>query len=79
MRIVTYNIHKARGMDGRTSVKRIANVLGELNADIVALQEVFSACDSDEGQVQAIAAELGLHAAFGCTRIRFNTGVQSLR
>src|ERR1051326_3205916 len=68
MRIVTYNIHKARGMDGRTSVKRIANVLGELNADIVALQEVFSSYESTEGQVEAIASELGLHSAFGCTR-----------
>jgi len=68
MRIVTYNIHKARGLDGRTSVKRIANVIRELNADIVALQEVFSVCDSHEGQVQAIASELGFKAVFGCTR-----------
>ncbi len=68
MRIVTYNIHKARGMDGRTSVKRIAEVLSDLHADIIALQEVFSACDSHAGQVEAIAAELDLKAAFGCTR-----------
>ena len=70
MRIVTYNIHKARGMDGRTSVKRIAHVLANLNADIIALQEVFAFCDSDEGQVEALASELGLKAAFGCTRHR---------
>jgi endonuclease/exonuclease/phosphatase family metal-dependent hydrolase len=46
MRITTYNIHKGRGMDGRTSIKRIAKVLDEVNADIIALQEVFSVCES---------------------------------
>jgi endonuclease/exonuclease/phosphatase family metal-dependent hydrolase len=68
MRIVTYNIHKARGIDGRISIKRIANVIRDLDADIVALQEVYSVCDSDEGQVEVLAAELGLKSAFGCTR-----------
>lgn len=68
MRIVTYNIHKGRGMDGRISIKRIQKVLGELDADIIALQEVFALCDSHQGQVEAIASELGLKSAFGCTR-----------
>src|SRR5262249_48535929 len=68
MRLVTYNIHKARGMDGRTSIKRIANVLSGLDADIIALQEVFAVGDSAEGQVELIASELGLRSAFGCTR-----------
>jgi endonuclease/exonuclease/phosphatase family metal-dependent hydrolase len=70
MRIVTYNIHKARGIDGRTSVKRIAKVLGELDADIIALQEVFAVCDFHEGQVETLASELGLKPTFGCTRHR---------
>jgi endonuclease/exonuclease/phosphatase family metal-dependent hydrolase len=68
MRIVTYNIHKARGMDGRTSIKRIAEVLDGLQADIVALQEVFAVSGSHAGQVETLAYELGLHFAFGCTR-----------
>jgi endonuclease/exonuclease/phosphatase family metal-dependent hydrolase len=68
MRIVTYNIHKGRGMDGRTSVKRIAEVLGDLDADIIALQEVFAHGDAHAGQVEMIASQLGLSAAFGCTR-----------
>src|SRR5262245_7840955 len=68
MRIVTYNIHKARGMDGRISIKRIAKVLADLNADIIALQEVFGVCDSHVGQVETLASELGMKAAFGCTR-----------
>jgi len=68
MRIVTYNIHKGRGMDGRTSIKRIANVLAGLDADIIALQEVFSLCDQQPGQVELLASELDLHASFGRTR-----------
>jgi endonuclease/exonuclease/phosphatase family metal-dependent hydrolase len=41
-RIATYNIHKGRGLDGRVSIERIARVLGEIDADLIALQEVVS-------------------------------------
>jgi endonuclease/exonuclease/phosphatase family metal-dependent hydrolase len=68
MRIVTYNIHKGRGMDGRVSIKRIADVLAQVDADIVALQEVFSTGDGRQGQVEEIAASLGLKSVFGRTR-----------
>ncbi len=40
IRIATYNIHKCVGIDRRMSVERIARVLREVDADIVALQEV---------------------------------------
>lgn len=40
MRIATYNIHRAIGSDGNENPERIASVLHELDADIVALQEV---------------------------------------
>ena len=43
LRIVTYNIHKCRGLDRRTSPARIITVIGELDADIVCLQEVVNA------------------------------------
>ena len=32
-RIVTYNIHKCRGLDGRVQPQRIVNVLREVEAD----------------------------------------------
>ncbi|MBI1891931.1 MAG: endonuclease/exonuclease/phosphatase family protein [Burkholderiales bacterium] len=38
--IVTYNIHGAVGCDGRFAPHRIVEVLDEIDADIVALQEV---------------------------------------
>ncbi|MGZ3196182.1 MAG: endonuclease/exonuclease/phosphatase family protein [Croceibacterium sp.] len=36
----SYNIHKAVGLDGRRDPERILEVLGEIGADVVALQEV---------------------------------------
>lgn len=41
-RIATYNIHQCVGRDGIQDPKRIAAVLNEINADIIALQEVTS-------------------------------------
>jgi endonuclease/exonuclease/phosphatase family metal-dependent hydrolase len=40
LNIATYNIHRAVGTDGRFSPERIIGVLKEINADVVALQEV---------------------------------------
>jgi len=41
MRITTYNIHRSRGMDGRTRQERVVEVLQEIGADVIALQEVL--------------------------------------
>jgi endonuclease/exonuclease/phosphatase family metal-dependent hydrolase len=62
LRVVTYNVHKCRGMDGRVDVVRIAGVLREIEADVIALQEVFS------GQGEEISHELGMHYALGENR-----------
>jgi endonuclease/exonuclease/phosphatase family metal-dependent hydrolase len=43
LRIATYNVHRCRGLDGRTRPDRIAAVLRSINADVVALQEVVGA------------------------------------
>ncbi len=42
LRIATYNVHGCRGLDGRCDPARIAAVLHELEADVIALQEVES-------------------------------------
>jgi endonuclease/exonuclease/phosphatase family metal-dependent hydrolase len=41
IRVATYNIHKCKGLDRRTSPERIAAVIADLDADVVALQEVL--------------------------------------
>lgn len=68
MRIVTYNVHKCRGMDGRTLVRRILEVLRGIDADIVALQEIFASEHGRQSQVETIADALGFGIAFGRTR-----------
>lgn len=40
IRLLTYNIRHARGMDGEVNVRRIAAVIREIAPDVVALQEV---------------------------------------
>jgi endonuclease/exonuclease/phosphatase family metal-dependent hydrolase len=41
--VASYNIHRCIGTDGQKSPERVAEVLEDLNADVVALQEVDSA------------------------------------
>lgn len=60
VRLATYNIHKCRGMDGRTRVDRIAQVIASLDADVVALQEVVGAGGDDCGQAAELGALLGM-------------------
>jgi endonuclease/exonuclease/phosphatase family metal-dependent hydrolase len=50
LHIATYNVHKCRGVDGRTRPSRIASVLKGLRADVVALQEVIGAGPGGKGQ-----------------------------
>lgn len=40
VRVLTYNIHHGEGIDGQFDLERIAKVIRESRADIVALQEV---------------------------------------
>jgi len=69
-RIATYNIHKCRGVDGRTHPERIARVLEEINADIISLQEVVSreGAASADHQADYLAGRLGFFGAMGETR-----------
>ncbi len=60
LRVVTYNIHRCRGMDGRTQPSRAIEVLRSLNADIIALQEVIGASSNGSGHAEEIGAGLGM-------------------
>lgn len=47
--IASYNIHKCVGTDGRFMPERVAEVVGELDADIVALQEADERLGNRQG------------------------------
>ena len=75
MKIVTYNIHKCRGLDGRVHPARIVEVLRKIDADIIALQEVLSVPGRPEqDQARFIATELGFNFCVGENR-RLHGGV----
>jgi endonuclease/exonuclease/phosphatase family metal-dependent hydrolase len=70
LRVVTYNVHRCRGLDGRTRPARIVEVLREVQADVMALQEVVSRQDGrpDQDQARYIAETLGVHYLLGENR-----------
>jgi endonuclease/exonuclease/phosphatase family metal-dependent hydrolase len=70
MRVVTYSIHACIGADGRFDPVRIAHVLRQLNADVLALQEVENHPLGDGELLDYLAAETGLTAFAGPTLLR---------
>jgi len=68
VRVATYNIHRAQGLDGRTRLERIAAVLAAIDADIVALQEVIGASPLKPGQAAELGAALGMGWVMAHTR-----------
>jgi endonuclease/exonuclease/phosphatase family metal-dependent hydrolase len=60
IRIATYNIHRCRGLDGRTRPDRIADVIRSIDADVVAMQEVVGAGPRGGGHAEEIGAMLGM-------------------
>lgn len=70
--LVSYNIHSGVGTDGRFDLNRVGEVLREINADIIALQEVgdYRGVTPKEDQPEHLADLLGLHMAFGPNVVR---------
>ena len=60
LKVITYNIHRAIGLDRRFQPDRIINILSHHNADIVLLQEVDEGAPRSREQDMAkeIAEEL---------------------
>jgi endonuclease/exonuclease/phosphatase family metal-dependent hydrolase len=72
MRVGTYNIRHAEGMDGVVDVPRIAHVLKALDADLVALQEIDRGWERSGGVDQAAELEslTGMAVQFWPTVVR---------
>ena len=64
--IVSYNTHGAIGIDRRFAPERIARVLAEIDADIVALQEIELRASGFD-MLAYLQRETGFHAIAGPT------------
>jgi endonuclease/exonuclease/phosphatase family metal-dependent hydrolase len=68
LRVVTYNIHRGRGLDRRVRPERIAALLATIDADVVALQEVIGPGLLTPGHAEEIGAALGMGWIMAPTR-----------
>ena len=69
LRAATYNVHRWTGAAGgnRWRPELASAVIAELDADVIALQEVLSPYRRED-PLLTLAEELGMHLAFVCTR-----------
>jgi len=65
LRVASYNVHRCVGSDGCYSPSRILEVLAEVDADLIGLQEVDSRSGPHADAFDALAAGSGLHAVAG--------------
>ena len=67
VRVLTYNIHHGAGMDGEVDLERIANVIRQARADLVALQEVDRGVERTVrvDQPERLAELTGMYVVFG--------------
>lgn len=72
LRVATWNIHAGIGADGRYDASRIVDVLKEMRADIVALQEVASA-EAHSDFLRDLEHATGYHVVAGLLRQRHGT------
>jgi len=66
LRLLTYNVHRCLGIDGRYSPDRIARVIAASGADIIALQELdaFRPRSGGVDQAMTIAEQLEMRVHF---------------
>jgi endonuclease/exonuclease/phosphatase family metal-dependent hydrolase len=71
LRVATYNVHRWQGTNGRSrpDVARAGFVISELDADVIALQEVLRPFEQNgDDPLGQLCDELDLHLAFAVTR-----------
>ncbi len=70
LRVATYNIHRSVGLDRLRRPQRVAEVLKQIDADIIGLQEVVSirGKNIEKDQAKYISELLGMEYRMGITR-----------
>ena len=70
--LASYNIHSGVGTDGKFDLVRIAGVLRETRADVIALQEVgdFRGSTPHERHAEELAEAMGMKLAYGPNVVR---------
>jgi endonuclease/exonuclease/phosphatase family metal-dependent hydrolase len=72
LRVATYNIHKCRGIDRRIRPARVLQIISQLDADIIAIQEILNVNgkEPEVGQARYLGENLdGYCWCFGENRI----------
>jgi len=66
LKILTYNVRNARGLDDVTDYDRVADVINRIDADAVAIQELDSATERSNGVVvlDELARRTGMYASY---------------
>ncbi|MBS4201697.1 endonuclease/exonuclease/phosphatase family protein [Bacillus sp. FJAT-49732] len=82
IKAMTFNIHHGKGMDKLTDLYRIANIIDQCGADVIALNEVdshFSKRSLFEDQAGWLANELNMDYAFSPSIFKKDKNLQEPR
>jgi endonuclease/exonuclease/phosphatase family metal-dependent hydrolase len=70
LRLATWNIHMAIGRDGRRNLPRVAQVIRQLQVEVIGLQEVDNQIGNDRDDLQTLAEQTGMKVIAGPTMHR---------
>lgn len=78
LKIASYNVRNARGMDNEVDFNRVANVINKMNVDAIAIQELDSATQRSKGLVilDELAKRTNMIASYNAS-IEFDGGKYS--
>ncbi|MCW8128295.1 endonuclease/exonuclease/phosphatase family protein [Microbulbifer halophilus] len=81
LRVMTYNVHSCRGIDGKLSPQRIARVIARYQPDVVALQELdvlrerSGGLDQAERLARLLAMDVHFHPALHLEEERYGDAI----
>jgi endonuclease/exonuclease/phosphatase family metal-dependent hydrolase len=72
VRVITYNIRKGKGADGRSPIEMEAmgHALSKHGADVVLCQEVFHCAKTGASQSKRLAHVMDMHCYYGANKFR---------